>query len=731
MPPKKKTAKQKQRRRNKIAQRQARANKDDDKGKGKEEEELSSAGATPADLPDPEEPQSPSVTAEMAKQQMLQLLSGLALGGLSGEEEQEEEKQEEEKQEEEGEQGGEEEEEEDDDDDAQGLPNSLYSLNLGAENADIENPPQREQLRAKYHGEDPNLSWTLRLSNRYMAVPEFFQAAVMDLKNAGNEEFVNDNREAFDYQHMLFFLPGWKSDKLGDKDFFLSVIEEEWDKLVNPKEAGENAYAIQLGRDFWENDELVKRMKGDNRTVWLNADAFILTGTMHESFVNERILKQASQLQALEFRESLKAALKERDEETEAKKRAWLEVLEKDEASDKTKAEFVRKVEQLETKLSVYINNEKRAAEAAAEERERAKERAAEDRDVIMTDYPVQPLGRSRSDAGPRIQTRSTSDARVQTRTPTPPPAPPAPAAAPAPAPAAAAAATPSPSPAPEPAISQEPLPMPFGSLENANYRLTDLRMRTIDRLVSVPKSSNKPNMETQAMAQVKNKLNSKYPPYPGGRDRRYEDRIALINTWVHGGDLREDCRMIVNNSIKIRHDDERNEYFRLGFEQVYGIPPSYAKSILAALDHEDDAVRKLVWDCAKLVDKYVSARDKEVEEIKRRHDQGVYSTAQRANALKRITNSDWRYDVFASDFARFCANPNIKDARKVDNLKRMRWKVYEEVQPQTKPARGWLFYKQSWERASEWALNQRKYAFWNPPHSDVVEYLEYNPPRA
>ncbi|KAK3985727.1 hypothetical protein QBC44DRAFT_334479 [Cladorrhinum sp. PSN332] len=257
--------------------------------------------------------------------------------------------------------------------------------------------------------------------------------------------------------------------------------------------------------------------------------------------------------------------------------------------------------------------------------------------------------------------------------------------------------------------------------------------MRTLSRMAEAPKSDTINVVETAAMKAVRLRIIKGVPTYGGDPGRRFEDRMSIINAYVHGGDLKNDCRIVVNRDITARHDQDRNEYFRLAFEEVYGIPPRYAQNILDALDHHDPDVRKIAQGCRGFIDKYIYARDQETGIIKRGINSGHYRPVKGVkppidaltpeNLLKRLDAPTFHFEAFTMDFARFCAKPDLTNQRAIDDLRRLRRRAFDEVQQH------WHHKGESWDKITLQAKHQRTTGFWPQPQSSIAAYLEFNPP--
>ncbi|KAK4160613.1 hypothetical protein QBC43DRAFT_338088 [Cladorrhinum sp. PSN259] len=243
--------------------------------------------------------------------------------------------------------------------------------------------------------------------------------------------------------------------------------------------------------------------------------------------------------------------------------------------------------------------------------------------------------------------------------------------------------------------------PDPEEPLDAPENKWIDVRMRTLH---SHTTSFRYADLKTPAMTAAKKVIavtpNHQYNISTGGSifTGRFEDRYRVINNLIHGGDLKNDCRIVVDERIKTRHDENRNEYFRLTFAQTYGeIKPADAGDILKALEHDDCARQEVL--CGP---------------------PGLFPAADRQMHAASVSATNVLFAAYMAELVDLCRDAGDLSMRKRRKLGEARYRVWESVNL-TWPSGVWR------KLTNLGGLQQRNSA-WNKP--GIASYLAAGAPK-
>ncbi|KAK4226056.1 hypothetical protein QBC38DRAFT_500792 [Podospora fimiseda] len=173
---------------------------------------------------------------------------------------------------------------------------------------------------------------------------------------------------------------------------------------------------------------------------------------------------------------------------------------------------------------------------------------------------------------------------------------------------------------------------------------------------------------------------------YARGGAARFNERFNIIGASIHGGDLKNDCRIIVRGDINRRHDAKREAYFRVAFRNIYGeINPAVARDILEALDDAslDDETKEWVDSHRRFIDKYVAVRDLAYLRISQMQTGVAYQNTLAGITIKKSNRPFMKY---MDEFAKVCDAVNKGELKYEEkaSLDKRRKKLYDQID------RGW-----------------------------------------
>ncbi|KAK3985726.1 hypothetical protein QBC44DRAFT_373832 [Cladorrhinum sp. PSN332] len=260
----------------------------------------------------------------------------------------------------------------------------------------------------------------------------------------------------------------------------------------------------------------------------------------------------------------------------------------------------------------------------------------------------------------------------------------------------------------------------------------TDVRMRALH---SITAQRDEFSSLAGTLQDLKNAgqaiLASPATAYARAGSSRFTERFNIINALIHGGDLKNDCQIIVNKSIEKRHDAKRSAYFRLAFKHAYGrIDPSRAQDILNALKHATDQVREFAESHRRFIDKYLAVRDFTYTRIASKHG----SAPDRKVAARPVTRTNTHFQLYVRHFATVCQKINQGEGlrnKTAKQLNNQRYKIFEEIRDKwttaTCNAANWPPPAPTpWEFFTNLASEQQCNSDWNKP--EIANYLAETP---